>query len=96
MLRRSLRDELWGLTSRPVRPGSFAQCARLLVGTATHLMLDLLTHESPAGGELAVLLDLRVGGLMVHDVLQVVLSLIGLAVLGWWAWSWQRRARAGA
>lgn len=33
VLRRALRDELWGLTSRRVRPGSFAQGARLLLAT---------------------------------------------------------------
>ncbi|MBC5765811.1 AraC family transcriptional regulator [Ramlibacter albus] len=34
-LRRELRDELWGLVSRPVRPGSFGQCMRQLVRCAT-------------------------------------------------------------
>jgi AraC-like DNA-binding protein len=34
-LRRAMRDELWGLTSRPLRPGSFAQCMRNLVRCAT-------------------------------------------------------------
>lgn len=34
-LRRALRDELWGLASRPLRPGSFGQIAMQLVGTAT-------------------------------------------------------------
>lgn len=35
VLRHSLRDELWGLCSRPVPLGSFAQTCRLLVGCAT-------------------------------------------------------------
>jgi AraC-like DNA-binding protein len=35
VLRRALRDELWGLTSRPVRPGSFGQCMKQLVHCAT-------------------------------------------------------------
>ena len=55
VLRRALRDELWGLTSRALRPGSFAQCARRLVHTRTleealregfafyHLLLDDFT-----------------------------------------------------
>jgi AraC-like DNA-binding protein len=34
-LRRALRDELWGLISRPVRPGSFGQCMKQLVRCAT-------------------------------------------------------------
>ncbi|HSV34129.1 MAG TPA: AraC family transcriptional regulator [Ramlibacter sp.] len=35
VLRRALRDELWGLASRPLRPGSFGQCMRQLVRCAT-------------------------------------------------------------
>jgi AraC-like DNA-binding protein len=35
VLRRALRDELWGLVSRPVRPGSFGQCMKQLVRCAT-------------------------------------------------------------
>jgi AraC-like DNA-binding protein len=34
-LRRALRDELWGLTQQPVRPGTFGQCMQQLVGCAT-------------------------------------------------------------
>jgi len=35
LLRRLLRDELWGLCSRPLKPGSFAQGCRLLMGART-------------------------------------------------------------
>jgi AraC-like DNA-binding protein len=35
VLRRALRDELWGLTSRPARPGSFGLCMKQLVRCAT-------------------------------------------------------------
>lgn len=35
LLRRLLRDELWGLCSQPVPMGSFVWCCRLLVHTAT-------------------------------------------------------------
>ncbi|MBI5276521.1 MAG: AraC family transcriptional regulator ligand-binding domain-containing protein [Burkholderiales bacterium] len=35
LLRRELRDELWGLTSSPLRPGTFGQCMQHLVGCAT-------------------------------------------------------------
>jgi len=35
VLRRALRDELWGLTSRPLRVGSFGQCAARLVQCRT-------------------------------------------------------------
>jgi AraC-like DNA-binding protein len=51
-LRRSLRDELWGLLARPLPPGSFGRCMRQLVRCTTlgealregfahyHLLLD--------------------------------------------------------
>ena len=35
LLRRLLRDELWGLCSRPLKPGSFEQGCRLLMGCRT-------------------------------------------------------------
>lgn len=35
VLRRTTRDELWGLASRPLRPGTFGQCMRRLVGCST-------------------------------------------------------------
>jgi AraC-like DNA-binding protein len=35
VLRRTLRDELWGLCSRPLPVGSFGQCAALLLRCAT-------------------------------------------------------------
>jgi AraC-like DNA-binding protein len=34
-LRRVLRDELWGLATRPLRPGSFGQCVKQLVRCGT-------------------------------------------------------------
>ena len=35
ILRRELRDELWGLLAQPLRPGSFGRCMRRLVACAT-------------------------------------------------------------
>jgi AraC-like DNA-binding protein len=35
VLRRALRDEIWGLLSQPLPPGSFGQCMRQLVRCAT-------------------------------------------------------------
>jgi AraC-like DNA-binding protein len=35
VLSRVMRDELWGLASRPLRPGSFGYCMSRLVGCAT-------------------------------------------------------------
>lgn len=64
-LRRALRDELWGLTSRPLRPGSFALCARQLVHTDTleealrrgfalqHLLIDDFTPRLDRDGDRA-------------------------------------------
>lgn len=65
VLRRALRDELWGLTRRPVQPGSFGQCARQLVQCATlgealgrgftywHLLLEDFTPRLQRDGDLA-------------------------------------------
>ncbi|HSV52971.1 MAG TPA: AraC family transcriptional regulator ligand-binding domain-containing protein [Burkholderiaceae bacterium] len=35
VLRRKMRDELWGLLSSPLRPGTFGQCMRRATGCAT-------------------------------------------------------------
>jgi AraC-like DNA-binding protein len=35
VLRRAMRDELWGLAGQPLRPGSFAQCMKRLLACAT-------------------------------------------------------------
>lgn len=65
VLRRVLRDELWGLTSRPLPPGSFAQCAQRLVHARTleqalrqgfgfyHLLLADFTPRLDRDGDLA-------------------------------------------
>jgi AraC-like DNA-binding protein len=46
-LRRSLRDELWGLCSRPLPVGSFGQCASLVVrcGTLHEALRTGLRHQ---------------------------------------------------
>jgi AraC-like DNA-binding protein len=65
LLRRVLRDELWGLSSRALRPGSFALCARRVVQAATleqalregfafyHLLIDDFTPRLEVDGALA-------------------------------------------
>jgi hypothetical protein len=65
VLRRVLRDELWGLTSRPLPPGSFALCAQRLVHARTleqalrlgfgfyHLLLADFTPRLERDGTLA-------------------------------------------
>lgn len=65
LLRHRLRDELWGLCSRPVPPGAFAQACRLLVGCRTlgealeiglrqyRLLIDDFTPRLQCQGELA-------------------------------------------
>jgi AraC-like DNA-binding protein len=62
VLRRQLRDELWGLLSRPLPPGSFGRCLRQLVSCAT---LGEALREGLAGYHL--LLDDFVPRLTVHD-----------------------------
>jgi AraC-like DNA-binding protein len=62
VLRRSLRDELWGLLARPLPPGSFGRCLRQLVRCAT---LGEALREGFAHYHL--LLDDFVPRLAVHD-----------------------------
>jgi len=71
-LRRELRDEIWGLLSRPLPPGSFGQCMRQLVRCATlgealrdgfaayHLLLhDFVPRLTVQGGSAHVQFVLR-------------------------------------
>lgn len=71
-LRRRLRDEMWGLLSQPLRPGSFGQCMRELVRCATledalrrafafhHLLLvDFVPRLTVHGDEARMQLVLR-------------------------------------
>lgn len=62
VLRRRLRDELWGLLSRPLPPGSFGRCMRQLVRCAT---LGEALREG--FGHYHLLLDDFVPRLAVHD-----------------------------
>lgn len=62
VLRRALRDELWGLASRPLRPGGFGQCMQQLVRCAT--LGEALRHGFAFYD---LLLDDFVGRLSVHD-----------------------------
>jgi AraC-like DNA-binding protein len=67
VLRRRLRDELWGLASRPLPPGSFGRCMRLLVRCTTlgealregfahyHLLLDDFAPRLAVSGGIAQL-----------------------------------------
>src|SRR4051812_8306533 len=64
-LRREMRDEIWGLLSRPLRPGTFSQCMRQLVRCATlgealregcgfyHLLVDDFVPRLSVQGETA-------------------------------------------
>jgi AraC-like DNA-binding protein len=62
VLRRRLRDELWGLLSRPLPPGSFGRCMRQLVGCGTlgEALREGLAHYH-------LLVDDFVPRLVVHD-----------------------------
>jgi hypothetical protein len=90
-------------TATPVlRPGrAAADLARVvasaLIGVLSHLALDLVTHETGITGPLAEALATPVvGAVALRDVLQVLLSAVGLGLLAWAGWSWARRTRAGA
>lgn len=65
VLRRRLRDELWGLLERPLPPGSFGRCMRHLVGCTTlgealreglahyHLLVDDFVPRLAVQGDIA-------------------------------------------
>lgn len=72
VLRRRLRDELWGLTAQPIRPGVFGQCLQQLVRCGTLgealrrgfafydlLLPDFVVRLSVAGGEARIRFVLR-------------------------------------
>jgi AraC-like DNA-binding protein len=72
VLRRAMRDELWGLAGQPLRPGSFAQCMKRLLACATLgealregftfydlLLPDLVARLSVENGMACVRLRLR-------------------------------------
>lgn len=72
VLRRRLRDELWGLTAQPIRPGVFGQGLQQLVRCATLgealrrgfafydlLLPDFVVRLSVAGGEARIRFVLR-------------------------------------
>lgn len=96
VLRRALRDELWGLTGRRVRPGSFAQCARLLVGTATlgdalrrgfafwHLLVDDFVPRLERQGDVARVRLVRCGADVPRlDYAQKAFMLFALGLASW-------------
>ena len=96
VLRRALRDEIWGLTSRPIRPGSFAQCARLLLQSSSleealrkgfafwHLLIDDFTPRLECHGGLArVRLDRHVPENARLDYAQKTFMLFSLGLVSW-------------
>lgn len=62
----------------------------LALGVSTHLAWDVFTHPGPVVDALP-LLNTQVGPLVVHKWLQHGSSVVGLALLGVWAWRWVGR-----
>lgn len=96
VLRRALRDELWGLASRPLPPGSFALCARQLLrlptleaalreGFALHrVWIDDFIPRLDRDGPLARLrLQLRVPVTPRVDFLQKAFLLFSFGLASW-------------
>ena len=69
------------------RPGWIA--LSLVLGAATHVGWDALTHER--GGPSFLQIPL-VTGVDVGRLIQLVSTLAGAAVLTWWLWRWYRAA----
>ncbi|MEV7095759.1 DUF4184 family protein [Amycolatopsis sp. NPDC051045] len=69
------------------RPGWIA--LSLVLGAATHVGWDAFTHES--GGPSFLRIPI-VTGVDVGRLIQLVSTLAGAAVLGWWLWRWYRTA----
>lgn len=71
------------------RPGWIA--VSLVLGAATHVGWDAFTHENDGFAFLRIPL---VTGVDVGRLIQLVSTLAGAAVLGWWLWRWYRAAPA--
>jgi len=69
--------------------------AAILVGIATHLAIDSVTHEGWLTDLLPVLLE-SVGGYPVVVWLHLALSIAGLGIIVWWIAAWKRVAPATA
>lgn len=65
-----------------------------LLGVASHLALDLITHDT--GLDAWSWASLPVAGHAVHDWLQVALSVVGLGLLALGAWRWARGGWTGS
>lgn len=66
--------------------------AGLYLGGLTHQFLDWFTHSGTVVTDRVALFHAQVGGLPVYYLLQILLSVVGLAVLGWWGIRWYRQA----
>ena len=95
-LRRAMRDEIWGLLSSPLPPGSFGQCMRQLVRCATlgeamregfawyHLLLqDFVPRLSVQGGSAHVQFVLRRASDARLDYAVKAFMLLGFNTFSW-------------
>jgi len=63
----------------------------LVVGGATHLLLDTVTHEGSLDTIIPVMAE-RLGlGLSVSNVVHVIVSVVGALILAWWVRRWVAR-----
>lgn len=81
----------WRETFRPGW-GALALAASLLIGVASHILWDLLTHEGRWGVEAFPVLDEQWGPLLGYKWLQHGSSAVGLGIIAVWA-ALQLRAR---
>ena len=64
----------------------------LIVGQATHLLLDQFTHSGTLVTANVAFLRADIAGVPVPDVAQVALSVVGLVLMALWAVRWYRTA----
>lgn len=82
-----------GLRRRLATPGQWAGVvASLYVGGFTHQFLDLFTHPATVVTDRFPVFHAALLGMPVYYVLQVVTSVLGLALLAAWGLRWYREA----
>ncbi|MGV1004076.1 MAG: DUF4184 family protein [Candidatus Nanopelagicales bacterium] len=95
-LQRRIPDRLrGGISGRLTTAGDLARIAcAVLIGAATHIGLDSLTHADMWGPRTYPVLNTVVFWLPLHRWLQYTLSVAGLVALIWAGWSWWRTTPA--
>lgn len=89
--------ETLAISGRPPRTSArriLLLIVSLAIGVLSHIVWDLFTHEGRWGTEVLPLLDEQWGPLTGYKWLQHGSSLLGLAILAFWAIGWLRRRTA--